>query len=64
MTDLHPECGPEAPLPAFIESIYFKRFGKKRPNDVKSIEQMAKMQEMKKAEHRKRKQLKRKGVSQ
>ena len=30
----------KAPLPDFIESIYFKRFGKTRPDVVKSIEQM------------------------
>ena len=48
----------KAPLPVFIERIYFERFGKKRPDDVKSIEQMAKIQEKKKAERRKRKQLK------
>ena len=29
------------PLPIFIENCYFKRFGKRRPEEVKSIEQMA-----------------------
>ena len=52
----------KAPLPVFIENIYFKRFGKRRPNDAKSIEQIVKIQEKKKAERRKRKELKRKGV--
>ena len=52
----------KAPLPVFIEWIYFKRFGKRRPNDAKSIEQVVKIQEKKKAERRKRKELKRKGV--
>jgi len=52
----------KAPLPVFIEGIYFKRFGKRRPNDAKSIEQVVKIQEKKKAERRKRKELKRKGV--
>ena len=52
----------KAPLPVFIERIYFKHFGKRRPDEVKSIEQRAKLQEKKKAERRKRKQLKRKGV--
>ena len=37
----------KALLPAFIENLYFKRFGKKRPGEVKSIEQMAKIQEKK-----------------
>ena len=31
----------KAPLPMFIESIYFKRFGKERPDKVKTIEEMA-----------------------
>ncbi len=28
------------PLPVFIESIYFKRFGKRQPDEVRSIEQI------------------------
>lgn len=52
----------KAPLPVFIEDIYFKRFGKRRPDNVKSIEQIAKIQERKKAERRKRKQLKKQSV--
>jgi hypothetical protein len=28
----------KAPLPVFIEDIYFKRFKKKRPDNIKSIE--------------------------
>ena len=32
----------KAPLPVFIENLYFKRFGKKRPDEVKSIEQVVK----------------------
>jgi hypothetical protein len=52
----------KAPLPVFIEDIYLKRFGKTRPDNVKSIEQLAKIQEKKKAERRKRKQLKKQGV--
>jgi hypothetical protein len=46
----------KAPLPVFIEDIYFKRFGKRRPENVKSIEKMVKFREKKKAERRKRKQ--------
>jgi len=46
----------KAPLPVFIEDIYFKRFGKRRPENVKSIEKMVKSKEKKKAERRKRKQ--------
>ena len=52
----------KAPLPVFIENIYFKHFGKRRPDNVKSIEQMARTQDKKKAEHRKRKQEKKMGV--
>jgi len=52
----------KAPLPVFIEDIYLKRFGKTRPDDVKSIEQYGKIQEKKKAERRKCKQLKKQGV--
>ena len=29
------------PLPQYIEELYFKRFGKRRPDNVRSIEQMA-----------------------
>lgn len=28
-------------MPEFIEDLYFKRFGKRRPDEVKSIEQIA-----------------------
>jgi len=52
----------KAPLPLFIEDIYFKRFEKRRPDNVKSIEQMVKIQEKKKAERRIRKQLKKQGL--
>lgn len=52
----------KAPLPVFIENLYFKRFGKKRPGEVKSIEQVAKKQEKKKAVRRKRKELEKQGV--
>lgn len=30
----------KAPLPVFIESLYFKRFGKRRPDRVRSTEQV------------------------
>jgi hypothetical protein len=32
------------PLPEFIEEIYFKRFGKRRPDLVRSIEQLVQEQ--------------------
>jgi hypothetical protein len=31
----------KAPLPDFIEAVYFKRFGKNQPDEVKSIEQLS-----------------------
>ncbi len=30
----------KAPLPDFIERIYFKRFGKTRPDVIKSVEEL------------------------
>jgi len=48
----------KAPLSVFIENLYFKRFGKRRPDKVYSIEQLVKKQAKAKAERRKRKQLK------
>ena len=30
----------KAPLPVFIENLYFKSFGKEKPDNVKSIEQI------------------------
>jgi len=53
----------KAPLPVFIEGLYFKRFGKKQPDEVKSIEQLFKAREKKKAERRARIQQKKQKVS-
>lgn len=47
----------KAPLPDFIEHIYFKHFGKARPDQAKSIEQIVKDQAKKKAERKAQKQL-------
>ncbi len=47
----------KAPLPTFIERIYFKRFGRERPVDVKSIEEVLRANEKKKEERRKRKRM-------
>jgi len=47
------------PLPAFIEHVYFKRFGKERPAEVKQIEEIWKAREGKRQDRKKRKQLKR-----
>jgi hypothetical protein len=38
----------EAPLPKFIEEIYFKQFGKRRPDNVRSIETIIKDRRKKK----------------
>ncbi len=47
----------KAPLPAFIEDIYIKRFGRDRPADVKTIEEVWRANEKKIEEKQKRKQL-------
>jgi len=39
----------KAPLPEFIEHLYFKRFGRERPEVVMSIEERAHAQHAKKA---------------
>ncbi len=52
----------KAPLPAFIEHIYLKRFGRDRPADVKSIEEVLRAKEKKKEERRKGEQQKRSEV--
>ncbi len=43
------------PLPDFIEELYRKRFGKTRPDEVRSIEQMVKDTKRKRAERKARK---------
>jgi hypothetical protein len=42
------------PLPEFIEEIYFKRFKKRQPNSVRSIEQLVQDQQEKQEERRHR----------
>jgi hypothetical protein len=39
----------KAPLPQFIEDLYFTRFGRERPEVVRSIEERARAQHAKKA---------------
>jgi len=46
----------KAPLPIFIENIYLKRFGRDKPADVKSIEDLFKAKEQNREERRKMKQ--------
>jgi hypothetical protein len=44
------------PLPQFIEHLYYKRFGRYRPESVRSIEQLVKDRNKKKEERKKRKE--------
>ncbi len=44
------------PLPDYIEELYFKHFKRIRPDSVRSIEQMVRDSNRKKAERRARKQ--------
>jgi len=39
----------KAPLPQFIEHLYFKRFGRERPEVVMSVEERARAREAKRA---------------
>jgi hypothetical protein len=50
-----------APLPEFLEHLYFKRFGKWRPDEVVSIEERFRREEKKKAAKREAKLLRRAG---
>jgi len=52
------------PLPQFIEHLYSKRFNKERPDQVRSIEEMLKVQETKKEKRRQRKREKREAQEQ
>jgi hypothetical protein len=49
----------KAPLPLFIEGIYFKRFGRERPEVVMSVEERAQAHREKKAARKARKDAKR-----
>lgn len=40
------------PLPEFIEEIYFKRFGRKQPDVIRSIEEIVKVQLEKNADRK------------
>jgi hypothetical protein len=46
----------KVPLPEFIEELYEKRFGKTRPDNVRSVEQTVKDKKQKQAERKVRKQ--------
>ena len=47
----------KAPLPQFIEELYFKCFGKDRPDNVRPVEQVVEDKKGKQAERKARKQL-------
>ena len=50
----------KAPLPDFIEDIYYKRFKKELPDNVLSIEQIIENERKKKQERKKQREEKRK----
>jgi len=53
----------KAPLPKFIERIYFKRFGKPRPEVVKPVEQIVKDMNRKKEERKQRRREKKEALT-
>lgn len=46
----------KAPLPVFIENVYFKNFGKQPHENARSIEQLVKDKKQRQIERKKRKQ--------
>jgi hypothetical protein len=60
--DNHKQEPWKAPLPIFIEDIYFKRFKKERPDEVHRIEDIAQMRQDKSAQRRQRKEAERNAV--
>lgn len=58
--DNHKQEPWKAPLPQFIEEIYFKRFKKETPEVVKPLKQILKELEIKKQQKKKEKDKKRK----
>ena len=57
--DNHTQEPWKMPLPEFIEHLYFKRFGRERPEVVMSIADRAKREEKKKAARRETRRKKR-----
>lgn len=57
--DNHRQQPWKAPLPVFIEKLYRKRFGRDRPEVVRSIEEIVRRQEAKRQRKRERRQLER-----
>ncbi len=52
----HKQERSKVPLPAFIEQRYERKFGKKQPDDVRSVEQRYKDKKQKQADRKARKQ--------
>lgn len=46
----------KAPLHLFIEELYFRRFGKTRPDEVRTIRQIVQDRKRKKTDHKAKKQ--------
>ena len=55
--DNHKQEKWKVPLPEFIEHLYFKRFGRTRPDRVVSMEERAKEIEQKRQEKKERKRM-------
>ena len=53
--DNHKQEPWKAPLPIFIEDLYYKRFGKDRPENERSIEQVVKDKKKKQLDRKQRK---------
>ena len=58
--DNHRQESWKAPLPEFIEEIFYKRFKKEHPDIVKPLKQILKKQEIKDKEKKKEKEKRRK----
>ncbi len=61
--DNHKQQPWKAPLPQFIEDLYFKRFKKKAPDMVYSFEQLNKLKNKKIAEKKAEKVIKSKPIN-
>jgi hypothetical protein len=57
--DNHEQEPWKTPLPQHIENLYYKRFNKDTPDQVKSIDQLLKEDKIKKEKHKKEKERKR-----
>ena len=55
--DNHKQEPWKAPLPEFIEEIYFKQFNKSQPDNIRSLKQIQEDEKKKKEEKKKKKML-------